>query len=194
MVSNAISDAQLIERSFSDPRCFERIFDRHFDAVHRLVSSRIGPQDAPDVTAEAFARAFDRRHRFRLDRPSALPWLFGIAINVCRERARRTSRGRTATGRLAAATELQTEGFELAVAERIDAERLRPDLIEALRSLSDDEYTLLMLASESDLTYEQMAATLSIPVGTVRSRLSRARARVRRSLAAASTASEMSHD
>lgn len=194
MVSQGVSDAKLIERSLTDPRSFELIFDRHFDAVHRFAGGRIGPQDAADVTAETFARAFDRRQRFLLDRPSALPWLFGIAINVCRERARRTSRGRTATGRLASASELHTEGFETAVLERIDAERLRPDLIAALRSLSDDEYALLMLASESDLTYGQMAATLSIPVGTVRSRLSRARARVRLSLAASGASSEMSYD
>lgn len=194
MLSKGVSDAGLIERSLVDSRSFELIFDRHFDAVHRFVSGRIGTQDAADVTAETFARAFDRRHRFRLDRPSALPWLFGIAINVCREGARRTSRGRTATGRLASAIDLQSEGFEAAVAERIDAERLRPDLIAALRSLSDDEYALLMLASESDLTYGQMAATLSIPVGTVRSRLSRARARVRLSLAASGASNGVSHE
>ena len=194
MVTPGVSDATLIERSLTDPRAFEGIFDRHFDAVHRFATGRIGPQDAADVTAETFARAFVRRQRFRLDRPSALPWLFGIAINVCRERARRTSRGRTATGRLAASFDLQTEGFEAAVADRIDAERLRPDLVVALRSLSDAEYALLMLASESDLTYGQMAATLGVPVGTVRSRLFRARARVRQSLADSGTSRELSHD
>lgn len=189
-----MSDATLIEKSLIDPRAFETVFDRHFDAVLRFATGRIGSQDAADVVAETFARAFDRRHRFRLDRPSALPWLFGIAINVCRERARRSIRGRTATGRLASPVDLQSESFESAVAERIDAERLRPDLIVALRSLSDAEYALLMLAAESDLTYSQMAATLSIPVGTVRSRLSRARARVRHSLTTAAASREISHD
>lgn len=77
---------------------------------------------------------------------------------------------------------MTTESFENALAERIDAQRLRPDLIAALRSLSDDEYALLMLATESDLSYHEMAATLGIPIGTVRSRLARARKRVRSAL------------
>lgn len=182
MVANEPSDAGLIELSLAEPRSFEHIFDRHFEAVHRFVIGRVGIQDAADVTAETFARAFDRRHRYRFDRPSALPWLFGIAINVTRERARRSSRGWTVSGRMAAAVETQSESFESAVADRVDAERLRPELLAALRSLSDAEYSLLMLATESDLTYDEMATLLSIPVGTVRSRLSRARARIRRSL------------
>lgn len=185
MASHRPSDAELIEASLSDPRAFERIFDRHFDAVHRFAMGRIGPQEAGDVVAETFARAFDRRHRFRLDRPSALPWLFGIAINVVRERVRRASRGVALADRVAAPVDLQTESFEAAVADRIDAQRRRPELIAALQELSDAEYALLMLAVESDLTYEQMAAVLGIPIGTVRSRLSRARGRLRAALGSA---------
>jgi RNA polymerase sigma-70 factor (ECF subfamily) len=54
--------------------------------------------------------------------------------------------------------------------------------VTALRSLSDDEYALLMLAGESDLSYQEMADTLGIPIGTVRSRLARARRRVKSAL------------
>src|SRR5690606_9711035 len=81
--------------------------------------------------------------------------------------------------RMAVRTEMLTEPFESALAERIDAERLRSELIGALGALSDAEYTLLMLATESDLTYEAMAELLEIPIGTVRSRLARSRRRVR---------------
>ena len=182
MEFRVLSDAQVIEASITEPRVFETIFDRHFEPVHRFAVGRVGPQDAPDVVAETFARAFDRRHRFALDKPSALPWLFGIAVNVCRERSRRSDRGVRATTRMAVRTELLTEPFENALADRIDAERLLPELINALRTLSDDEYALLMLATESGLSYEEMAETLDIPVGTVRSRLARARKRVRAAL------------
>jgi RNA polymerase sigma factor (sigma-70 family) len=180
-----LSDAQVIEASVSEPRVFEVIFDRHFAPVHRFAVGRVGAQDAPDVVAETFARAFDRRHRFALDKPSALPWLFGIAVNVCRERSRRSDRGARATTRMAVRAEMTTEPFENALAARIDAERLLPELINALQTLSDDEYALVMLATESDLSYEDMANTLGIPVGTVRSRLARARRRVRARLRAA---------
>lgn len=177
-----LSDAQVIEASRTEPRVFETIFDRHFGPVHRFAVGRVGAQDAPDVVAETFARAFDRRHRFALDKPSALPWLFGIAVNICRERRRRSDRVLRATTRMAVRTEMTTEPFENALAERIDAERLLPGLLNALQALSDDEYALLMLASESDLSYEDMAETLAIPIGTVRSRLARARKRVRAAL------------
>lgn len=173
------SDADIIRRSVADPKTFEAIFDRHFDAVHRFAVGRVGLQEAADVVSETFARAFDRRIRFRPDRPSALPWLFGIAVNVCKERSRRASRGARATSRMAGHVERQAETFESDLTERVDAERLRPELIAALQALSDDEYALLMLAGEAELTYQQMADTLGIPIGTVRSRLARARRRVR---------------
>lgn len=180
-----LTDSQVIEASVAEPRAFETIFDRHFEPVHRFAVGRVGAQDAPDIVAETFARAFDRRHRFALDKPSALPWLFGIAVNVCRERRRRSDRGFRATTRMAVRTEMTTEPFENALAERIDAERLLPELINALRALSDDEYALLMLSTESDLSYEDMAEILAIPIGTVRSRLARARRRVRAGLRSA---------
>lgn len=182
METTGLSDAQIIDRSLTDPQSFEAIFDRHFESVHRFAVGRVGLQDSADVVAETFARAFDRRQRFRRDRPSALPWLFGIAANVARERTRKTDRAHWATWRVALRSDVIAEPFESALADRIDAERLRPDLITALRRLSDDEYALLMLSTESDLTYDQMADTLGIPVGTVRSRLSRARRRLRASL------------
>lgn len=187
MENRGLTDAQVIERSLTDPRAFEWIFDRHFAAVHRFAVGRVGLQEAADVVAETFARAFDRRHRFRTDKPSALPWLFGIAVNICRERLRRADRGNRATTRIATRIEMTTESFESALAERIDAQRLRPGLVAALQTLSDDEYALLMLSTESDLTYHEMAATLGIPIGTVRSRLARARKRVRTALARQTT-------
>lgn len=193
METAAQSDASIIEQSLTDSRLFEVIFDRHFEAVHRFAVGRVGLQDAGDVVAETFARAFDRRQRFRMGKPSALPWLFGIAVNVARERTRKSDRGHRATSRIAVRVDVIAESFESALADRIDAERLRPDLISALRTLSDDEYALLMLVTESDLTYDQMADTLGIPAGTVRSRLSRARHRLRDSLRAPTQSDQQVH-
>lgn len=177
------TDAEVIRRSLSRPQAFEVIFDRHFDAVHRFAVGRVGIQDAADVAAETFARAFDRRSRFRPDRRSALPWLFGIAVNVCRERTRRAARGERASYRLSVRPDQLGDSFESDLMARVDAERLIPDLVAALRGLSDAEYALLMLAGESDLSYQDMADLLGIPIGTVRSRLARARRRLRIALA-----------
>jgi RNA polymerase sigma factor (sigma-70 family) len=187
------SDAEIIRRSWSEPEVFEVIFDRHYEAVHRFAAGRVGIQDAPDIAAETFARAFDRRQRFRLDRRSALPWLYGIAVNVCREGRRRNSRGQHATTRIATRDEMSTEAFENDLTERVDAQRLRPDLLAALRGLTDDEYALLMLAGESDMSYQQMADALGIPIGTVRSRLARARRRVRHAIGVPAIAHWSSH-
>lgn len=177
-------DGADIAASRHDPDRFEVIFDRHYDAVVRFAAGRVGEVHAHDVAAEVFVRAFDRRHLFREDRRSALPWLFGIATNVTRERRRKEARGAFALRR-AAVEEPAEETFDVAAAARLDAAATRPALAYGLGRLSDDEYQVLMLAALGDLTYEAMAADLGIPVGTVRSRLHRARRRMRDFLAAA---------
>lgn len=179
-------DGAEIAASRRDPDRFEVIFDRHYDAVVRFAAGRVGRVHAHDVAAEVFVRAFDRRHLFREDRASALPWLFGIATNVLRERHRKETRGAFALRRMAGEGSLE-ETFDVEAAARIDAAASRPVLAWGLERLSDDEYQVLMLAALGDLTYEAMAADLGIPIGTVRSRLHRARRRMRDVLDAGAT-------
>lgn len=160
------------------PELFATIFDRYFHVVARFAAGRVGFEAAADVAGDTFLRAFDRRDRFQRERPSALPWLLGIALNVSREHRRAAQR----RYRLYQPVSSDPE-FETASAERVDAERIRPDLAEALRGLSDDEYAILMLAAVGDLSYPDIATSLGIPIGTVRSRLHRARRRMRELLA-----------
>jgi RNA polymerase sigma-70 factor (ECF subfamily) len=173
------NDAEIISASRRRPELFETIFERHYDAVYRFSIGRVGYHDASDVASDTFVRAFDRRDRFRTDRESALPWLFGIAANVARERHRKSVRGLRMLRRTAGMTMREDSLFEVDAADRLDALSKRSDLTAALRTLSEDEYQVLMLLAVADFSYADIAEALDIPIGTVRSRIHRARNKMR---------------
>jgi RNA polymerase sigma-70 factor (ECF subfamily) len=168
-VVEGISDAVIIERSMSQPAAFAAIFDRHFDAVRAYLVRRIGTSRADDLAASAFTVAFERRGRFHREATSARPWLFGIATNLLRNEQRAEKRALEALGRLA------PSGVALPSPEVLDAE----DLGELLSSLDRDQRDVLLLYAWEELSYEEISTALGVPVGTVRSRLARARARLR---------------
>lgn len=156
---------------------FATIFDRHYDAVHRYLARRVGPDLADDLAAETFTEAFDVRHRFDTTHPNARPWLFGIATNLLRHHYRSEAR------RLRAYARLDHPGLAVdafgEIETRLDAEGARPAIAAALARLSVDERNVLLLFAWADLRYEEIAEALRIPIGTVRSRLNRARGRLR---------------
>jgi RNA polymerase sigma factor (sigma-70 family) len=170
-VSAELSDAAVIERSLVDPHAFASIFDRHFDAVHGYARRRLGRSLAEEIASETFIRAFDRRDSFDVSRVDARPWLFGIAANLMRRH------WRTERRRLGALQRLRPRGEdEMSFADD------RADLVAALDALPVREREALLLYALADLSYEEIAAALDVPVGTVRSRLSRARDRIRKRL------------
>jgi RNA polymerase sigma factor (sigma-70 family) len=166
-VSAELTDAALIERSLREPRQFAAIFERHFDAVYGYVARRLGRGLGEEIAAETFTRAFDRRSSYDLARVDSRPWLYGIAANLMRRHWRTERRRLTALGRL------EATGPEGAAAEE------RADLVAALNSLPAREREALLLFALADLSYDEIADALGVPVGTVRSRLSRARDRIR---------------
>ena len=173
----AESDAQVIAASRADPLVFATVFDQHYDAVHRYLARRVGPDLADDLAAETFTEAFDVRLRFDTERPDARPWLFGIATNLLRHHYRSEARRLRAYARLdRPATANDTFGE---IETRLDAERAGPVIAAAVASLSADERDVLLLLAWADLRYEEIAVALRIPIGTVRSRLHRARRRLR---------------
>jgi RNA polymerase sigma factor (sigma-70 family) len=136
---------------------------------------------AEDLTSATFLEAWRHRHRapFR-DADSALPWLLGVANNVVRNALRGRRRDRAAIERLpipsdAPAAEDQALGRSMAET------RLRTAL-DAISALSESEQEVVMLVLWAELSYEETATALGIPVGTVRSRLSRARSKLQISL------------
>lgn len=175
-----LTDAEIIVRSCEDPRRFGEIFDRHVGAIHTFVVRRMGREGAEDVTSEVFSTAFHKRHRYDSAQPDARPWLYGIAGNLVRRRVRGEGR------RFRAYQRLQGEGVlrpdEIAeVDDRLEAESVMRVFRVALEGLGEKERSTLLHCWEG-LTYQEVAPALGVPVGTVRSRISRARHRLRAEL------------
>ena len=173
------SDSAVIARSLAAPDAFAAIFDRHFLAVHRYLSRRAGASAADDLASQTFTLAFAGRAAFRPEATSARPWLFGIATNVLRNNHRAELRLLGALGRMAAGE----RGRHADLTDE-DSGRDTGLLAAALAEMDGDQRDVLLLHAWGELSYEEIAASLSIPIGTVRSRLSRARARLRAALAA----------
>ncbi len=176
---STLDDSTVIGHSLSEPELFAVLFDRHADEIYRYAARRLGPEAAEDVTGEVFLVAFRRRARYDLSWPDARPWLYGMATKVVSQH-RRAERRRTAA--LARMAPERPGSFDERSADRLTAEQLQPRLARALTRLSAAERDLLLLVAWADLTYEDVALALGIPVGTVRSRLHRLRVKVRRAL------------
>lgn len=170
------SDGELVVRSVDEPECFAVLFDRHAAAVHRYLGRRVG-ELADDLLSETFLIAFRRRAAYRAVHAEVRPWLIGIATNVLRGHVRAEQRRYRALAR--AAAEPQDPMDDADAADRLDAEALRGALAGALGALEARDRDVLLLFAWADLGYEEIAAVLDIPVGTVRSRLNRARRQTR---------------
>jgi len=173
------TDAEAIQASFDDPRAFVVVFERHFDAIFRYLRRRVGRGRAEELAAETFTQALASRHRFDSTHWDARPWLYGIAVNLLRHHYRREERELRAYAR-SGVDPLASEEPSL---ERVDATTATPQVAEALAQLAPIEREVLLLYALADLTYGEIADALGIPVGTVRSRLNRARGHVRELLA-----------
>jgi RNA polymerase sigma factor (sigma-70 family) len=176
----APSDVECLARSLSEPKAFAPIFDRHFAAVHRYLHRRAGRDVADELSAETFALAFERRESCRAD-DSVLPWLFGIATNLLRRRYRSERRQLRAYAR--SGVDLWA-AYEDEAAARADGWTLGARLAGALAAMPQRQRDALLLYALADLSYEQIAVALDVPVGTVRTWLHRARRIAQRELAA----------
>ncbi len=171
------TDSEIVRNSIDDPPAFATIFDRHAPAIHRFAARRTSESVADDVVAQTFLVAFERRRHYDLGRDSAAPWLYGIATRVLHRHRRDEVRMLRALSQLP--DERHGADPSGSVEDRVDAQRAVADLAHILRSLSTPQRDALLLFAWADLTYEQIADALEVPIGTVRSRLSRARAAFR---------------
>jgi RNA polymerase sigma-70 factor (ECF subfamily) len=178
VVSGAASDASIITASRQDPEAFADLFDRHASDVAAFLLRRLPREDAEDLLSEVFRVAFHKRETFDNEQSSARPWLYGIASNLLQTHRRSEARRIRATAR---ATALRPVGVptEEDLAHAIDADRLWPLVANAIAQLPHDERDVLLLVVWEAFSYADAAAALAIPVGTVRSRLNRARRRLR---------------
>ncbi len=172
------SDSELWARSRAgDGGAFGALFDRHAPRIYNYVFRRIGnATTAQDMLSVVFLEAWRSRDK-ELPPDKVLPWLYGIATNVLRHQRRAERRYAAALSRLPAPE--PEPDFAVAADERADHERDAREALDALRAIPRREQDVFVLCAGMELSYEDAALALDVPVGTVRSRLSRARARLR---------------
>jgi RNA polymerase sigma factor (sigma-70 family) len=171
-------DSRILRASLTDPARFSLVFDAYFGDVHRFLARRVGTDVADDLASSVFVEAFAARASFRVEAESARPWLFGIATNLVRRHHRTETRRLRAYAR---------HGVDPVVDdgrahERIDAAGDGPRIARALARLAARDRDALLLHAWADLTYEEIAEAVGVPIGTVRSRIHRARRRLRAEL------------
>lgn len=171
------SDADLWARSRAGDRdAFGLLFERHAKLIYNYGFRRIGNREtAQDLLSMVFLEAWRRRDK-ELPAEKVLPWLYGIATNVVRHQHRSDRRYAAALSRLPT---VQAEpDFAGGANEHLDYERQAQEALRRLRILPSREQDVFVLCVGMELSYEDAAVALGVPVGTVRSRLSRARARL----------------
>ena len=168
-MESLLSDARILSDSVSQPARFSALYERHLRAVASYVARRTGSELSEDLTAEVFVRAFRKRAVFRDDHGSALPWLLGIANNLIADH-RRAERRRLEMLRRLATTRLGSS--------ETTVRALAPELVSELLRLPADDRDTLLLVVWGELSYAEAAVALGVPIGTIRSRIARARQRL----------------
>lgn len=175
-----LDDAELIRRSADDPEQFAALFDRYARQIHLYVARRLGTQAADDIVGETFLAAFRRRHSYDQAFPMARPWLYGIATTLVARHKRQEERLLRALSRTG--VDPLPEPLADGVVRRVAAQDRERELAGALATLARGDRDVLLLVAWEDLSYEEVARALDIPLGTVRSRLHRARKKARAAL------------
>jgi RNA polymerase sigma-70 factor (ECF subfamily) len=178
---SASDDAAVIESSWLEPERFAVLFDRHAPHIHRYLARRAGRQVADDLVAETFLTAFAKRDRYDLGYSDARPWLYGIATNLVGQHHRDEARQYRIMQRAVAEPEVPDHADR--VAAGVTAQATRALLEAALAALPAGDRDVLLLIAWEQLTYQEVSRAMAIPAGTVRSRLHRARTKVRQVLA-----------
>jgi RNA polymerase sigma-70 factor (ECF subfamily) len=173
-------DGAIIARSLDQRAAFAELYDRHERVVYRYAARRLGPMHADDIASETFLVAFSRRESFA-GGPDARPWLLGIATTLMHKHARQEARAWK--GMLASdLARVDVDQIEQADA-RLDARIIARRLGHVLARLPAGDRDVILLHTFADLDYAGISEALSIPVGTVRSRLNRARRKLRTAIA-----------
>lgn len=161
----------------SDPNAFAVLFDQHGQAVYRYAAGLTGNWSAAEeVVSLTFLEAWRLRQTIRPDGGSLRPWLLGIAVNVTRNQARAARRHRVAMSRLPPPPDLPDFADELTT--RLDDRDRLAAVRAAVADLPPRERDVLICVW-SGLDSTEAAQALGVPEGTVRTRLSRARRRLR---------------
>jgi RNA polymerase sigma factor (sigma-70 family) len=177
----ADDDLTVIRCSESDPERFAVLVRRHGPALSRYVTRRLGQERAEDVVAETFLVAFRKRADYQDQGHDCLPWLYGIATRLMHRERRNEIRQLRLLA--ASGTDPVTAPFTDRVEDAEAARGVKRRLAAAVAELPVSQRDALLLLAWAGLSYEQIATATGVPLGTVQSRISRARHRLRQSLA-----------
>lgn len=175
VVDGDLTDADIITRSRTEPERFATVFDRHYDVIHRFLWTRVGRR-AEELTAEVFKVAFQGRDRYDPSFPSARPWLFGIASRLAKQAHREEAKADEVVERMGSQPE---DASDIGPEQHLDELAPSSPVAASLMQLPARDREPLLLHVWDDLSYEEVARTLDVPIGTVRSRIHRARAELR---------------
>ncbi|WP_395727059.1 RNA polymerase sigma factor [Nakamurella sp.] len=157
-----------------------RLFEQHGDRLRRYLAGRVGPGHADDLLSEVFLAACRRWSSYDAGRGPEIAWLFGIATTAVRSHARDEARHLRRVLAQCADRPASTDESSEDSADRVDAQRRIRRLLPDLHLLDALDRDILLLVAWAGLTPTEVAASLDMPAATVRSRLHRARQRLRR--------------
>lgn len=180
------TDRELLVASRVDTGAFEELYRRQVGATIRFAARRAErPSDVVDLVAAVWLEVVASLDRYEPHRGDALPWILGIAANLCAVDRRRRAREREVVRRLGGRRALDDDDFER-LESAIDAHAVAPALRRGLRELPPAERGVAELVLLEGLTPTQAAEALGIRAAALRMRLARARRKLR-SVAAEST-------
>ncbi|PZS01932.1 MAG: RNA polymerase subunit sigma-70 [Pseudonocardiales bacterium] len=162
-----------------DSVAFGVLFERHVDTVYTHCFRRTASwSDAEDLVSVVFLEAWRRCSEVGLDGGSVPPWLLAVANNVLRNHDRSVRRNRRLVAKLSVLDRRRDEIGDLT--ERLGDEQRMRGVLAVVEQLPEAEQDVLALCAWAGLSYADAAEALGVPIGTVRSRLSRARADLHR--------------
>ena len=178
--SGTDSDAMLVQRAVAgDPSAFELLVIKYQRRIQRLIGRMVRDVDlVEDIAQETFIRAYRALHQFRGD-AQFYTWLYRIAVNTAKNYL--TSQGRRPPSSDVEADEAEYYGGGEALQEVATPENLaltdeiKRTVFSAIEALPEDLRTAITLREMEGLSYEEIAEIMDCPVGTVRSRIFRAR-------------------
>lgn len=182
------ADAEVVQKARAgDHQAFRVLVERYQGRAYGLALRVLRDEDAArDAVQDAFLKAYGSLDRFE-GRSSFYTWLYRIVMNLCLDRKRRDRSDREVEWNDEVATGLEQEGALAGEAPDVAAERreLREVITEAIATLPEDARRTIQLREIDGLSYQEIAAALGIPKGTVMSRLHYARRRLQEALRAA---------
>ncbi|HEX2315308.1 MAG TPA: RNA polymerase sigma factor [Thermomonospora sp.] len=177
--AEGLDDRGVVAASLENPEAFGELFRRHAPRLHAYVRRRLGAPLADDVVSETFATAFRRRDRFDASGDFGA-WLWGIASNLIARHHRQETRMYRAFAR--SGVDPAEDGVADLASDRATAAALGPQLARALAGLSVQDRDAVLLLAWGGLSYAEIAATLGVPLGTVKAKIHRARKKLRKAL------------